>query len=84
MRAIVYSKILCPYCEMAKKLLQKKGVSYEELIIDVDISLQKAFGEIGTSFKSVPQIVLDGTHIPGYNALVEYFKKKEQNNGKPK
>ena len=41
MAAIIYSKVLCPYCEMAKKLLDEKNVPYEELIIGVDISKDK-------------------------------------------
>ena len=46
MVAIIYSKLLCPYCEMAKKLLEEKNVPYKELIIGVDISKEKAFEEL--------------------------------------
>ena len=84
MVAIIYSKLLCPYCEMAKKLLKEKKVPYKELTIGVDISKEKAFEELDTPFKTVPQIVLDGIHIGGYTELVEYFNRLQQHNGEPK
>ena len=84
MAAIIYSKVSCPYCEMAKKLLDEKNVPYEELIIGVDISKEKAFEELDTTFTTVPQIVLDEIHIGGYTELVEFFKRLQQQNGEPK
>ena len=74
MVAIIYSKPLCPYCEMAKKLLEKEKVTYKELTIGIDISKEKAFEELDTTFTTVPQIVIDGIHIGGYTELVEFFK----------
>ena len=84
MVAIIYSKLLCPYCEMAKKLLKEKNVPYKELTIGVDISKEKAFEELDLTFTTVPQIVLDGIHIGGYTELVEFFKRLKQQNGEPK
>ena len=82
--ANIYSKLLCPYCEMAKKLLDEKNIPYKELIIGVDISKEKAFEELNKVFTTAPQIVLDGVHVGGYTDLLEYFKKKNQHNGEPK
>ena len=84
MAAIIYSKLLCPYCEMAKKLLKEKNVPYKELTIGVDISKEKAFEELDLTFTTVPQIVLDGIHIGGYTELVGFFKRLQQQNGEPK
>ena len=42
MAAIIYSKLLCPYCEMAKKLLDEKNIPYKEIIIGVDITKKEA------------------------------------------
>ena len=53
MVAIIYSKLLCPYCEMAKKLLKEKKVPYKELTIGVDISKEKAFEELDIQFTTV-------------------------------
>ncbi|RKZ77962.1 MAG: glutaredoxin, partial [Gammaproteobacteria bacterium] len=32
----VYSSAHCPYCVMAKRLLDRKGVAYEEIRVDLD------------------------------------------------
>ena len=82
--AIIYSKILCPYCVKAKRLLKEKKITYKELIIDVDISKEKAFEELGKKFTTAPQIVIDGIHIGGYLELLNYFQRKTQHNGEPK
>jgi len=84
MVAIIYSKLLCPYCEMAKKLLEKEKVTYKEIIIGVDLTKKEAFEELDTTFTTVPQIVVDGIHIGGYTELVEFFKRLQQQNGEPK
>ena len=30
---IIYTKVACPYCEWAKKMLQTKGVPYKEISV---------------------------------------------------
>ena len=84
MAAIIYSKLLCPYCEMAKKLLDEKNIPYKEIIIGVDITKKEAFEELDEVFTTAPQIVLDGIHVGGYTDLLAYFTKKNQYNGEPK
>jgi glutaredoxin 3 len=84
MAAIIYSKLLCPYCEMAKKLLDEKKIPYKEIIIGVDLTKKEAFKELDKVFTTAPQIVIDGIHVGGYTDLLEYFKKKNQYNGEPK
>jgi len=84
MAAIIYTKLLCPYCEMAKKLLDEKNILYKELIIGVEITTGEAIEELGITFSTAPQIVLDGIYIGGYTELVTHFKKKDQSNGEPK
>tara|TARA_R110002020_G_scaffold29767_9_gene93991 strand:- start:4971 stop:5225 length:255 start_codon:yes stop_codon:yes gene_type:complete len=84
MAAIIYSKLLCPYCEMAKKLLDEKKIPYKEIMIGVDITKKEAFEELDKTFTTAPQIVIDGIHVGGYTDLLEYFKRKNQHNGEPK
>ena len=84
MAAIIYTKLLCPYCEMAKKLLDEKNILYKELIIGVEITTGEAIEELGITFSTAPQIVLDGIYIGGYTELITHFKKKDQSNGEPK
>jgi glutaredoxin 3 len=43
MRAVeIYTTPVCPYCAMAKRLLQKKGVRYSEIDVSRDPALREA------------------------------------------
>ena len=39
MKAIVYSKAQCGYCDMAKNLLEQKGIEFEEKRIDSNVAI---------------------------------------------
>ena len=41
-----------------------------------DISLEELFEELGKPVRTIPQIVIDKTHIGGFNELREYFIDK--------
>ena len=84
MSAIIYTKPLCAYCELAKKILTERKIPFKELIIGVEITKGEAIEELGITFSTAPQIVLDGIYIGGYTELVTHFKKKDQSNGEPK
>ena len=83
MSAIIYTKPLCAYCELAKKILTERKIPFKELIIGVEITKGEAIEELGVIFKTATQIVLDGIHIGGYTELVQVLKKKDQSNGEP-
>lgn len=64
----VYSTQVCPYCVSAKRLLEKKGLTYQEIMVDQDpeqreIMMQKA------QRTSVPQIFIDDFHVGGFDDL---------------
>lgn len=66
---VIYTTPICPYCDKAKKLFTKKGVSYRE----VDVSLNSVIREEMT-FKSggrrtVPQIFIGEQHVGGCDDL---------------
>lgn len=65
---IMYSSRFCPFCFRAKALLQKKGVEFDELLVDSDPALrQKMMKESGRH--TVPQIWLGSRHIGGCDDL---------------
>ena len=70
---IVYSKPHCPYCDKAKYLLKSLGLQYEEKVVTKDLSIDELFKALGKQVKTIPQIVMDDTHIGGYNELKEHF-----------
>ena len=69
MKAIVYSKAQCGYCDMAKNLLKQKGIEFEEKRIDSNVAILDELKEKVPSVRSVPQIFLDNEHVGGYNEL---------------
>ena len=71
-KAIVWSNIGCHFCEMAKDLLEKKGIEYEERNLAKDWKVQQLL-EAVPGARSVPQIFLDDKFIGGYDDLVKHF-----------
>ncbi len=65
----VYSTPYCPYCIMAKQLLQKKGVSFEEIDVAANPARRAEMRERAQGRNTVPQIFIDGTHVGGCDDL---------------
>jgi len=62
----IYTLRTCPFCIRAKKLLERKGVSYTEHAVDDNEALREAMVARGTDGRrSVPQIFIDDRHLPG-------------------
>lgn len=59
----VYSKPNCQFCDMAKQLLESKGVDYVSVDITLDPEARQLLVDGG--FRSVPQIYNGTQHIPG-------------------
>lgn len=66
---IVYTKDNCPYCVKAKALLKEYGLEYIETVIGKDISREE-FLDTFPTVRTVPQIIIDGEHVRGYQGLV--------------
>ncbi len=68
MKAIVWSKYHCPYCDQAKALLTSKGIQFEEKKIGDGYSKEELLEAVPTA-RSVPQIFLDGELVGGFTEL---------------
>lgn len=65
----MYTSDRCPYCLRAKALLDQKGVSYEQIHIGLDdMEARLRIREI-TGQMTVPQIIIDGAPIGGWDSL---------------
>ncbi len=71
---IIWSKDTCTYCDMAKRLLNKKEIVFEEKKIGHGYEKEDLLKEVPTA-RTVPQIIIDGEVIGGYNELNNYFNK---------
>ena len=65
----MYSTGVCPYCTMAEKLLNKKGVTeINKIRIDVEPGRKEEMME-RTGRRTVPQIYIDDFHVGGFDDL---------------
>jgi glutaredoxin 3 len=65
----MYSTQVCPYCNMAERLLLSKGaVITEKILIDKDPSKKEEM-MTRTGRRTVPQIYIDDTHVGGFDDL---------------
>jgi glutaredoxin 3 len=72
----IYTTQGCPYCVKAKKLLEKKGVEYEELRVDLNPELIAESIEKSGGLRTVPQIFIGDHHVGGCDDL---YALEEQN-----
>jgi glutaredoxin 3 len=70
-RVKVYATGTCPYCVKAKALLDKLGIPYREVRLDLDRSAMSDFARETDSARTVPQIIIDGECVGGYTELTE-------------
>jgi glutaredoxin 3 len=68
MKAIVWSKYNCPYCDQAKALLKQKGIEFEERKVGDGFTKEDLL-EAVPGARTVPQIFLDETLIGGFTEL---------------
>jgi glutaredoxin 3 len=68
MKAIVWSKYQCPYCDQAKALLTSKGIQFEERKIGDGWTKEDLLEAVPTA-RSVPQIFLNDELIGGFTEL---------------
>lgn len=65
---LIYTTNICPYCMMAKRLLDKKGVSYAEINVDAKPGLREEM-MLKTKRRTVPQIYIGDYHVGGFDEL---------------
>jgi glutaredoxin 3 len=68
MKAIVWSKYHCPYCDQAKALLKQKGIPFEEKKIGDGYTKEELLEAVPTA-RTVPQIFINEQLIGGFNEL---------------
>jgi len=64
----VYTTPYCPYCVRAKRLLERKGVPYEEIDVANDDQARIDLAE-RTGRRTVPQIFIGDEHVGGSDDL---------------
>jgi glutaredoxin 3 len=73
---IIYTTRICPYCVMAKRLLNKKGVSYREIDVETTPGLREEM-MAKTQRRTVPQIYIGDLHVGGFDELYALEQQKK-------
>ena len=68
MKAIVWSKDQCPYCDQDKNLLKMKGIEFEERNVSKDWTREQLLEAVPNA-RTVPQIFLGEELVGGFNEL---------------
>ena len=68
-RVLMYSTGVCPFCQMAERLLRAKGVAeIEKVRVDLDPARRDEMTQ-RTGRRTVPQIYVGDRHVGGYDDL---------------
>ena len=65
----MYSTGVCPFCQMAERLLRAKGVAViDKIRVDLEPARRVEMME-NTGRRTVPQIYIGDTHVGGFDDL---------------
>lgn len=78
-KVVVYGTRFCPYCIAAKRLLEQKGVSYQDIPVDGNPQLRAEVMQ-RSGQRTVPQIWVGDTHVGGFDDLRRLEMSGQLNN----
>lgn len=67
-QVVLYGTRFCPFCIQARRLLNNKGIEFEDIPLDSDPQLRSAVMD-RSSRHTVPQIWIGDDHLGGYTEL---------------
>jgi glutaredoxin 3 len=73
---LIYTTKICPYCIMAKRLLDRKGLKYTEINVDEKEGLREEM-MAKTKRRTVPQIYIGDFHVGGFEELYSLEQQKK-------
>jgi glutaredoxin 3 len=71
MHVVVYTKSGCPYSAGAKRLLQEKGIPFEEVNVSVAPERRAEMEARAPGARTLPQVFFGDRHVGGYTDLQE-------------
>jgi glutaredoxin 3 len=73
---LIYTSKICPYCIMAKRLLDRKAVKYTEINVDEKPGAREEM-MLKTKRRTVPQIYIGDLHVGGFDELYALEREKK-------
>ena len=68
----IYGKPMCPFCEKAKSLCETRGFNYTYKSLGTDYTREELMEQFPNA-RTVPQIVIGGKKIGGYDQFTQYI-----------
>lgn len=68
---VIYTSPLCGFCHAAKRLLNQKGVAFEEIDVLMNPKRKPEMIQLAGGRRTVPQIFIGDTHVGGCDDLYE-------------
>ena len=65
----IYTGMMCGFCSAAKRLLEKKGVAFEETDTSSSSERRQEMMARANGRRTVPQIFIDDKHVGGCDDL---------------
>jgi glutaredoxin 3 len=69
MNIVVYTKSGCPNCVTAKRLLDSKGIGYNEVDVETAEGLMSMNANVPAQYRQMPQIFIEGQRVGGLAGL---------------
>jgi glutaredoxin 3 len=66
---VMYSTGWCPYCDRARALLARKGLTFREIKVDENPAEREAMLARSGGRRTVPQIFIGERHVGGFDDL---------------
>ncbi len=67
---VIYTTQTCGYCQRAKRLLERKGVGFDEIRVDLDPVRWREMSE-RSGRNTVPQLFVGARHVGGFDDMVD-------------
>ena len=74
----IYGKPQCPFCDRAKALCEQRGLEYTYKSLGTDYTREELL-ELFPNARTVPQIIIQGNKIGGYDKLTTYLEETGYN-----
>ena len=71
---IVYTGPFCNFCDAAKRLLKRNGLSFSEIDVSSGEKIKEEMIKKSNGQRTIPHIFFDDYHVGGYTELRELEK----------
>ena len=68
----IYGKPMCPFCDKAKNLCETRGFKYTYKSLGTDYTREELMEQFPNA-RTVPQIVVNGQKIGGFDQFTQYL-----------